>query len=152
VHDDEQVEAVGLAGLDEQGDVVHDHGARVGGARGGLALGREAADLGMDDPLEADARGVVGEDDAAERRPVERPVGREHALAEGLDHLLEPHRAGRDGVACQLVVVDDDRAELAEATRDDRLPRGDAAREPDPEHAVHDARHHRAPPRPAPRT
>jgi hypothetical protein len=116
------------------------------------ALGRETAHLRVDDALEPGARGVVGEDDAAERGSVERAVGREDPVAEGLDHLLEPDRAGRDGLARQLVVVDDDRAELAEATRDDRLPRGDAAREPDAEHAVHDARRRRAPPRPTART
>src|SRR5690606_3320972 len=84
-------------------------------------------------------RGVVAEDEPAERRTVEGTVRPEHTGPEGLDDLVQTDRAGRDGVARERVVVDDDGAELGEARQRDGLARRDPSGQADAKHALHPA-------------
>src|SRR5690606_39600136 len=135
VDDDHEVEGLGLPDLDEERDVVHDDGAVVRRPRLRVTFGGEAAHLGVHDRVEAFPGVVVGEHEAGERGAVERAVRGEHTRAELRDDRVEPDRAGRDCLTREQVVVDDDGAQLAEASQGDRLARGDPTREPDAQHA-----------------
>ena len=98
-HDDDQVVAGAHALLDEQRHVVHDHGVRAGvvdDLRGAPARSR-----GWVMRLEVAQRRRVSEDDAAERRPVERTVVVEHGVAEPVDDGREAGAAGLDDLAGQ---------------------------------------------------
>src|SRR5690606_3963661 len=132
--------------LDEQRDVVDDHGPSIGRSRLRVALRGQPPDLGVDDRIEPLTGAVVGEDELRETGAVELAVTCQDPRTELRDDGVEAYRAGRDGLACEDVVIDDDGPQLAEASKDDRLARGDPARESDAQHASHPARGAPGPP------
>src|SRR5262249_26895249 len=79
------------------------------------------------DAFESGARLRIGKDDPAERGPVERAVGSEHAFSERRHDLVEARRARLDHLARQQIGVDDHGAQLCEPPRDSALSASDAA-------------------------
>jgi hypothetical protein len=134
VHEDDQVEPVASAGLDQQGDVVHHDDVRVDRRGGGLALGGQPVDHRVHDRVQPCAGIGVAEDDGAQRGPVEAAVGGEHRRAEVLHDRGEAGRADGDGLAGQHVVVDQHGSALREAVRRHRLACRDPAGQSDALH------------------
>ena len=106
VDHDAEVEAPGLAGLDQQRDHVHHDGV---GRRRRPRARRRGPDRGMDDPLEVPAGRGVGEDDPAQRRPVQPVARRATSGPNRSTTAASPGVPGRDHLAGQHVGVDDHR-------------------------------------------
>src|SRR5581483_3369003 len=92
-----------------------------------------ARDRGVDEAVQPRERRAIREHDAAERATIDRPVGRDDTLAEGLDDRRVRLRARPVHLVSDLVGVDDLRAELAEDARDGAFPGSDASGEADHE-------------------
>ena len=88
VDDDHRVEAVGLPGLGQQGDVVDDHRAALRCGR--LDLGRPGPDPRMDDRLQRLAALGVGEHQGAQLGPVQGAFRGEYVGAELLTTAASP--------------------------------------------------------------
>ena len=131
VDDDGQVVPVLVAELDQQRDVVdHDGGLRCGREP---PLG-EGTDQGVGDGLQPGPRLGIPEHQPTQRRPVQAPVGRSDARAEGGGDRGQAGAARRHHFSRQQVGVDDHRTTLGQAPGDGRLARPDAARQPHPQH------------------
>ena len=84
------------------------------GAGGPLKLGGAGPDERVDDGVERGQACGVGEDDRAERGPVQGAVGAQYPGAECLDDGREPGGAGLDDLAGDPVGVDEYGAEARE--------------------------------------
>ena len=132
VDDDDEVVGRAHPLLDEQGHVMdHDLVRR----RLRHELGRPLGDPRMGDRLEVPTGRLVAEDRRGQRRPVQRPVGREHPRPEALHDGLEAVGAGCEHFAGQLIRVDDERSELTQSRRHRRLARPDSTCQTDAQHA-----------------
>ena len=110
VHDDDQREHRRHLGLDQQRDVLDDHGI-LGGGRD--QLGAPVRDQRVHDAVEGGALVVVAERHRGQRRAVERTVGQQDVLAERVDELGQSLGARLDDLAGDDVAVDDDAAAFA---------------------------------------
>ncbi len=113
--------------LDEQWHVV-DHYGVLGGVADELT--RTRRDAGVGDLLEVAASLRVGEDERAQRSPVEGAVLLENAVAETAGNGGQPLRAWRDDLPGQAVRVDDHRAECRKPLRYSRFARPDSSERP----------------------
>jgi hypothetical protein len=93
------------------------------------------ADQRVHDAVQALALGFVVEHHRGQLRPVQRAVRSENLLAERLDQLGKPGRAGFDDLTGELVRVDQHRAVFGQPTGHSRLARTNPAGE---SHAQHD--------------
>src|SRR5690606_3149053 len=124
IDQDDDVECVFHADLEEQRDRVHDDADALLAQRV-LARPAELLDLGGYDRLEGYAGGFVAEDDVAHGGTVQRAVGLEDLRAEVRHHALKALTSGLDRLAREHVRVDDVRAER----RPDRFHGAFAARD-----------------------
>lgn len=127
---DDHVEAIPLARLGQQGNIVHDDGNTV---VAGLPIGgvRCGENIGMNDVVEPRSCVVVGKDHGSEFGPVQLPVAHD-PVSELSDNVREGARAGFHDTPCKHIVVNDTRAELAETGCGRRLASTYPAREPNP--------------------
>ncbi len=121
------------AGLDEQGDVEHDHVIGVL-LRGEPPSGLDA-DRWMHDRVQLFERRGVVEHDRREHRPVQPAVAVENPGAEPLDDRVQHRLAGLLELPGDRVGVDDDGPPGGQERGDGRLPGADAAREAHEDHA-----------------
>ena len=136
VDDDHPVEMSGITRFDRQG-CLDDEDT-------GPALALEPPDdfglLGqnerVDELVEEAAGGRVGEDDGAQRRPVDRPVRAKDGRTEPRDDLLPGGPPGTHQVMRGLVGRIDDAAFFGEDLDDDGFPAGDPPGQGDPEDAI----------------
>jgi hypothetical protein len=90
----------------------------------------------MDGPVEEAARRGVGEDDRAESRPVDRPVGPEDGPPEAGHDLAPGRTAGAHELVGGLVGGIDDRAFIGQEPGDDGFAAGDPPGQGDAEGAI----------------
>ena len=97
-------------------------------------LADAAVDLGVDDGFEIGAGDAIAEDQPAEGRTIERAIGAQVGGTEAIDDARQSSRAGGDGVAGELVGIDDRGTEGSKPGEAIRLPRRDAAGQGCPPH------------------
>jgi hypothetical protein len=129
VHDDDTVEVAREAGLDGQGRLNDEDPRPAAGLPrelpdGLFVLGQ---DEGVDEPVEEAAGGGIGENDAAQAGPVDRPVGPQDVSAEAVDDSLPDGPAGTHEVVGRDVGGAHDTAFFGQDSGNDRLAGGDSS-------------------------
>jgi hypothetical protein len=133
VNDDDQREHRRHLRFDEQRDVLDDY--RVRRCRVDQLLATPS-DQRMHYAVQGGPLRIVAEGDGCQRRPVQRAVRAQDALAEGLDQLRETLRSGFDDLPCNDVAVDHDPAEFAERPGHRRLAGTDTAGQTNSQHGI----------------
>jgi len=119
--------------LEEERNVAHNH--TVTAALGLIdQAGAESFDFGVDDLVKFFELSVVGEDNAAQRSPIQVTVGGEDRRAPPRHDFCEGWSASLDGSPGKNVGVDDRRAALGEHLRDRRLSATDIPSESNKQH------------------
>jgi hypothetical protein len=131
-HDD--APEVLVAALDEERDVEQQRGVGVVVQR--AAPRHLVDDCGMHDGVERGELVRIGEHDARDLGPVERPVGQQDVGVEGLRHAREHRRAGALHLAHDGIGVDEHRAPSDQLLRHGRFSGADAARQPKFDHPM----------------
>src|SRR6185295_8421305 len=129
--DPEALDHAGALRLDAHRRLEHDLAVEAGRPPLGDLAEHLLEDQRMNDRVQLSAALGIAEDDRAEPLPVDRPVGRDDAVAERLDQPSPSLAAVLVHAMADLVGVDDVRAELLEHAADEALPRSDAAGEAD---------------------
>jgi hypothetical protein len=130
--DHREVIGSGHVQLDEQRNLVDDDGPRRRRVHQRTGAG---TDQRVGDGLQILARPSVGKDNLAQRRAVQRTIGRDHLVTEAPTNRAQTGRAACDDLACQLVRVDHHGSQIAESPRHGRLSGADPTGQSYAEHA-----------------
>jgi hypothetical protein len=129
LHHPERVEDMGLAPLNPEGRVQH-HALDSHG-QGRQAFGEAGLDARVQQRLQLDPLGRVGEHQPGQSGAVQGPVRPQDPVAEGQHQLGQPRRAGLHHVPGHLVGVDHHPLRGGQADGGVGLAGGDAPGEPD---------------------
>lgn len=125
--DDGDIHSFVDPGLKQERHIVDDDGVRIGFGGFSGEPGLLARDTGVDDAFQPAQPGFVSKHHRAQGLAIEGAIGVEDRLAEGLDDFPPGRLARLDGLASQLVRIDDDGAAAREHGGDGAFPGCDPA-------------------------